>query len=346
MASLPDTFPLRPSLASGLKNALEVYGHITPPNEHDDSDCTRFISRCLVELNEEQRRYNERLQVVEFNTNRGSQNDETTFSSIDDKVDAIWEEIGELKSKVGNIEDKVLSIEDAVVKMKDDILEIDSKIDDSEACLIHSIEQLEKNVDGRFSDLESKVDLLEVKFDKVMFEQEVWGLRQRNGLADRLYQPVQLVGRSYIDADGKPVLKSPTWPVKSVGYYWKMHNSENHKRLVDMHLFYQLDFRHWALSNDEASDNSYETDDLDLPVATLEQAVSMYPDRAVMALFNELGLVYSRFQEQVERQQLRPTVLQKRSPTSSRLERRTKRPSDGSTIDLIPVPTSPTASGS
>jgi hypothetical protein len=74
----------------------------------------------------------------------------------------------------------------------------------------------------------------------------------------------------------------------------------------------------------------------------------MYPDRAVMALFNELGLVYSRFQEQVERQQFRPTVLQKRSPqdTSSKLEQRAKRPSDGSTIDLIRAPTSPTASGS
>ena len=121
---------------------------------------------------------------------------------------------------------------------------------------------------------------------------------------------------------------------------------KNHKKLVDAHLFYHLDFRHWALSDDEALDNSYETDDLDPPVATLEQAVSMYPDRAVMALFSELGLVYSRFQEQVERQQLRPTVLQKRSPTSSKLERRAKRPSDGSTIDLIQVPTSLTASGS
>jgi hypothetical protein len=107
---------------------------------------------------------------------------------------------------------------------------------------------------------------------------------------------------SYIDADGKPVLKVPTWPVRRVGYYWKMHNQKNYKKLVDAHLFYQLDFRHWALGdNDEASDNSYVTDDLDLPVATLEQAVSKYPDRAVMALFNELGLVYSRFQEQVER---------------------------------------------
>jgi hypothetical protein len=92
-----------------------------------------------------------------------------------------------------------------------------------------------------------------------------------------------------------------------------MHNRENYKKLIDAHYFYQLDFRHWAFSNDEASDNSYETDDLDLPVATLEQAVSMYPDRVVMALFNKPGLVYSRFQEQVERQQLRPTVLQKRS---------------------------------
>ena len=116
-----------------------------------------------------------------------------------------------------------------------------------------------------------------------------------------------------------------------------------------MHHFYQLDFRHWAFSNDEASDNSYETDDLDLPVATLEQAVSMYPDRAVMALFNELGLVYSRFQEQVERQQLRPTVLQKRSPqdTSSKLERPVKRLSNESTTEVCTeLLGSPTASGS
>jgi hypothetical protein len=113
-----------------------------------------------------------------------------------------------------------------------------------------------------------------------------------------------------------------------------MHNQENHQKLVDTHLFYQLDFRHWALN--EGSDSSYETDDLDYPATTLEQAVSIYPDRAVMALFNELGLVYSRFQEQVERQQLRPTVLQKRSPkdTSSKLERRVKRPSDGSTTEV------------
>ena len=62
----------------------------------------------------------------------------------------------------------------------------------------------------------------------------------------------------------------------------------------------------------------------------------MYPDRAVIALFNKLGLVYSRFQEQVKRQQLRPTVLQKRSPkdTSSKLEQQVKRPSDGSTTKV------------
>jgi hypothetical protein len=82
--------------------------------------------------------------------------------------------------------------------------------------------------------------------------------------------------------------------------------------------------------------DSHETD-LNLPLTTLEQAVSIYPDRAVMALFNELGLVYSKFQEQVERQQLRPTILQKRSPkdTSSQLERRVKRLSEGSTTEVI-----------
>jgi hypothetical protein len=151
---------------------------------------------------------------------------------------------------------------------------------------------------------------------------------------------------SYIDVHGKPFFKVPTWPVQSVGYYWKMHERENHWKLIEAHQFYQLDFRHWALSNDGASDSSHGTIDLDLPVRTLEQAVAVYPDRAVMALFNELGLVYSRFQEQVEREQLRPTVLQKRSPkdTSSKLEQRAKRLSDGSTVDLIPVSTSPTAS--
>jgi outer membrane murein-binding lipoprotein Lpp len=379
MASLPNTFQsLRQPLASRLKNALDVYGHITPPSEEDDSDCTRFIGRCLVELNEEQRRCNERLFDIEHR--RESPYDGPTFSSQNDKIDGIWQEIGELKSKVDNIEDKVQNIEDAVAQVKEDIQEIDSKIDDSEACLIRGIEQLEKNVDGRFSDLETKVDSLETKvdsletkvdsletkvdsletkvdsletkvdsletkFDKVMFEQEVWSLRQRNGLADRPWQPVQPVGMSYIDADGKPVLKVPTWPVRSAGYYWKMHNQENHKKLIEAHHFYKLNFRHWALG-DDGSNDSYVTDDLDLPLRTLEQAVAAYPDRAVMALFNELGLVYSKFQEQFERQQLRPSVLQKRSPkdTSSKSERRVKRSSDGSTVDLIPVSASPTAS--
>jgi outer membrane murein-binding lipoprotein Lpp len=361
MASLPDTFQLlRPSLASGLKNALEVYGDITPPNEEDDSDCARFIGCCLVELNKEQQQHDKRLQMIELHASRGS----PTFSSQNDKIDAIWQEFGELRSKVDNIEDKVQDIEDTLTSMEEkneerfDSLEskvdsLESKVDSLESkvdSLESKVDSLESKVDSlesKVDSLESKVDSLEVKFDKVMFEQEVWGLRQRNGLASRLYEPVQPVGMSYIDTNRKPVLKVPTWPVRSVGYYWKMHNQENHKKLIDAHLFYQLDFRYWALS-DEASDNSYETDDLDLPVATLEQAVLMYPDRAVMALFNELGLVYSRFQEQFERQQLRPTILQKRSPkdTSSKMEQRAKRLSDGSTIDLIPVPTSPTASGS
>ena len=193
MASLSDTFePLRPSLASGLKNALEVYGHITPPNEEDDSDCARFISRCLVECNE-------RLQTVEQHI-RGSPYNGPTFSSQNDKIDATWEEIGELKSKVDNIEDKVQDIEDTLKSMEEQNEE--------------RFDSLESKVDS----LESKVDSLEVKFDKVMFEQEVWGLRQRNSLASRLYEPVQPVGMSYI-ADGKPVLKVPTWPVRSVGYY-------------------------------------------------------------------------------------------------------------------------------
>jgi hypothetical protein len=68
----------------------------------------------------------------------------------------------------------------------------------------------------------------------------------------------------------KPFLKVPTWLVKSVGYYWKMHNQENHSKLIDLHRFYRLDFRHWALGDDEALDNSYETNDLDLPLMTLE----------------------------------------------------------------------------
>jgi hypothetical protein len=184
------------------------------------------------------------VQIIEKHT-RGSPYSGPTFSSQNDQIEGIWEEIGELKSKLDNIEDKVQDIEDTLQSME------------------------EKN-EERFDSLESKVDSLEVKFDKVMFEQEVWALRQRNGLASRLYQPVQPVGISYIDTDGKPVLKVPTWwPVRSVGYYWKMHNQENHNKLVTSHLFYQLDFRHWALSDDEASDSSYETDDLDYPLTTL-----------------------------------------------------------------------------
>jgi outer membrane murein-binding lipoprotein Lpp len=351
MASLPNTFqPLRQSLASGLKNALEVYGHITPPNEEDDSDCTRFIGRCLVEINDEQRRHNERLQTIEQH-NRGSPYDGPTFSSQNDKIEGIWEEVGELKSKVDNIEDKVQDIEDKLISANDksdeqynhllaEIGDLESKVDSLES-KVDSLESKVDSLESKVDSLESKVDSLEVKFDKVMFEQDVWALRQRNSLASRFYQPVFLVGMSYIDANGRPVLKVPTWPVKNVGFYWKMHNRENHKKLIDAHHFYQLDFRHWALSDDETSDNSYETDDLDHPITTLEQAVLMYPDRAVMALFNELGLVYSRFQEQVEREQLRSTVLQKRSPkdTSSKLERRVKRPSDGSTTELVGSPT-------
>src|ERR1700738_1103089 len=111
MASLPDTFqPLRPSLASGLKNALDVYGHITPPNEEDDSDCARFIGRCLVELNKEQTQYDNRLQMIELLASGGS----PTFSSQNEKIDVIWEEFGQLRSKVDNIEDKVQDIEDTL----------------------------------------------------------------------------------------------------------------------------------------------------------------------------------------------------------------------------------------
>ncbi len=336
MASVPNTpLPRRP-LANGLKNALDFYGHITPPSEHDDSDCTRFIGCCLVELNLEQQRYNERLQLIEKHT-RGSPYSGPTFSSQNDKIEGIWEEIGELKSKVDNIEDKVQDIEDKVQDIEDKLTSIEEK----------SQEQFE-TLQAEIGDLETKVDSLETKFNKVMFEQDVWASRQRNSLASRLHQPVHLVGMSYMNADGKAVLKVPTWPVKSVGYYWKMHNRENHKKLIDAHLFYQLDFRHWALSDDEGSNDSYMTDDLDQPITTLKHAVSMYPDRAVMALFNELGLVYSRFQEQVEREQLRPPALQKRSlkDTSSQLERRVRRSSNGSTIDLVAVSASPTASAS
>jgi hypothetical protein len=85
-----------------------------------------------------------------------------------------------LKSKVDNIKDKVQGIEDM-------------------------LKSIEEQNEERFDSLKSKVDSLKVKF-----EQEVWALRQRNGLASRLYQPVQLVGMSYIDTDGKPVFKVPT----------------------------------------------------------------------------------------------------------------------------------------
>lgn len=141
MASLLDTLQLlRQPLASGLKNALEVYGHITPPNEEDDSDCARFIGCYLVELNKEQQLHNKRLQMIELYASGGS----PTFSSQNNKIDAIQEEIRELKSSVENVEDKVQDIEDTL-----------------------------KIMEERFDSLESKVDSLETKFDKVMFEQDV-----------------------------------------------------------------------------------------------------------------------------------------------------------------------------
>jgi SMC interacting uncharacterized protein involved in chromosome segregation len=149
---------LQQSLTSGLKNALEVYSYIIPPNEYDDSDYTRFIGRYLVECNKW-------LQIVEHHT-RGSPYDSPTFSSQNDKIDGIWEEIGELKSKVENIEDKVQDIEDKLTSMEE-------KNEERFDTLQEEIGDLESKVDS----LESKVDSLETKFDKVMFEQEVWALR-------------------------------------------------------------------------------------------------------------------------------------------------------------------------
>lgn len=117
------------------------------------------------------------------------------------------------------------------------------------------------------------------------------------------------------------------------------------KLLIAEHQFYGINFRDWAcLSGDESE---YETEDEDEDeLQTLSEAVAKYPDRAVLALFNQLGLVYSNFREQFDRQKTLETAepekraLDANSATGfSSLKRlatkKARNPSSGSTTEVI-----------
>jgi len=119
------------------------------------------------------------------------------------------------------------------------------------------------------------------------------------------------------------------------------------KLLIAEHRFYEINFRDWAcLSGDESERETEDEDEGEDEPQTLSEAVAKYPDRAVLALFNQLGLVYSNFQEQFDRQKTLETAepekraLDANSATSfSSLERpatkKARNPSSGSTTEMI-----------
>jgi len=129
---------------------------------------------------------------------------------------------------------------------------------------------------------------------------------------------------------------------------WSIINVLIGKKLVAEHKFYNINYKHWACrleGNSDSDDDELAGSD---PI-TIEEAVGRYPDRAVMALFNVLGLEYSRFRDQTLRDQSRReqhTTHEKRFREESLTGRsiRKKRNSLGSTTEPLTVSTCSTQS--
>jgi hypothetical protein len=122
---------------------------------------------------------------------------------------------------------------------------------------------------------------------------------------------------------------------------WSHINVLIDNKLIAEHKFYNIKHWHWACRLEGNTDS----DDDELVGSdpfTIEEAVERYPKRAVRALFSVLGLEYSRFQEQVLRDQSRreqhTTQVEKRTFEGLATERpswKKRNSSLGSTIEPL-----------
>jgi len=275
-----------------LENASTIIP--SPPSHSSSIEGVRYE---LQEMNERQQEFEEgiaqRLDSVETLVSEIKDN----LQEVDDRIDGV--EVN-LLEKIDEVEK---NMDGRYTDLKSDINSLDQKfhsLDQRFDATDRRFDELEKNTDRRFDDVDRRFDEVETKLgnriNSVDGKLENFMALQQNGLAERLVAPVTLPGVEYLDSTGCIRYRYPLGPRRPVSYYWRMHNPKNHDKLEYLHEFYQLSYKDWAIDEDRDDDDD---DDLDPPVhpSSLKEAIAMYPDRAVRALFAHLGLVYSRIEE-------------------------------------------------
>ena len=304
--------------------ALE-HAAVTAPSLLSHSSSIDGVRDELSEMNEHlqdfEKNYNQRLELLEDLVSKLKDDIDGLDSNIDDctecfttsmvhlenNMDRRFHDLGKDVEERFNATDRRFDELEKNTDRRFDELEknTDRRFDELEKNTNRRFNELEKNTDQRFDKVNLRFDNVDKRFDQfqlsVKDQLENMQALYKNGITDRFYSMVVPIGIEYQDSRGYTHYRFPPGPPQPVKYYWKLHRSRNYNQLKTLHEFYQIPYADWS-TNDDSSDDD---DDLDPPwrPSSLEAAVAKFPARAVRALFAQLGLVYSKFEEQAEKLQ-------------------------------------------
>ncbi|RDW57730.1 hypothetical protein BP5796_12531 [Coleophoma crateriformis] len=217
----------------------------------------------------------QQLPIVEINDN---------IAAMEKKLDGLQEEFDET---FGTIDEK---LDNLTAEIDDVEVRLTAKIDDLEVRLTNKIDDLEVRLTTQFTQLKTQFTQLQ---------------RQRfNGLVTRptdVVQPVMFLQ----EMDGQ--WKEFTTPRKKLSWWWRLHQPEKRSRVVQLVRDMDIAWEGWLLGDDDLdSSDDEDSDDLDPTIPeTLEDAVVRNQQALVVAIFTELGLDYSHFEDMNRRHELR-----------------------------------------
>ncbi|KAH8799452.1 hypothetical protein F5884DRAFT_812155 [Xylogone sp. PMI_703] len=338
-----------------LQGINATYSYQTPPNNNDEtleSQAESTLRRCLVENhnrlnNLENHISNKPISSPPGNSSQGS------YSTVLDTLEA---HRGEISEQYTELENRFDNLERGVHDIGDQIGTINGKFEDVESDFINHVDEIDVKLSTAVSKLDDKLQVIEGDIKKDIYELrmeiELFGFYQRREAARtqnyalrRLYETVQHVPVRYAKPDGNIIFmyhdtatELSSWKRKKVGFYWDLHSERNHGELISLHQRYQIPLDRWAYDDETDADS----DDLDPrpdPPSSLEEAVQRYRQKAVFALFEELGLNYARFKSQFKRAtEITSKVKMKRQPDYDDLvgsARKQRQVQDDSTTEPI-----------
>lgn len=310
MSSSP--LSLRPS--ANTTSVARAFG-ITPPPDDDLSTKIAIHDQCLLK--------------IRADLDRESPPSPENSPSYQSWYDRFFEDVDEIKASIQPLEDLPDKLEALETKV-DELIENDTTRKEQLDELGEEIDELNGKVDklagrvdelaGRVDKLAGRVDKLAEDVDQIRREQDNGEIRRRNGLVTRfngIVTPLSnLVGHE--EQQKRPLR-----------WYWKLHDESKSKpatlpptyitsqllltnifvadELIKLHTHYRIQIDDWLPNN--TSDDSEDDDDLGYPVpppSTLAEAVRLYRERAVMVLFERIGLHYQSFEALAQRHKSLP----------------------------------------